>query len=118
MTYLEYLDDLLLAVADAQNGAKIEIVNLRKIHAERFGDCPDTWLLTAATEFHHMGYGIDWQDTANETFRISGGGLKRAAEIRAEREGRKLTVRSKNFLAANWIAVFALLVSVIALFKE
>ena len=115
--YPTYLDELILEAAARQVANDVVLVNLDQIHSERFADCPPTWLGTAATELARMGYGIDWQDTANLSFRITGGGLVRAAEIRKERVSRTIIGRIKTVSKSDWIAFAAFVISTAAYFK-
>lgn len=115
--YQTYLDDLLVAVADQQSGSEIQSVNLQIIHDKQFRNCPPTWLDTAATEMLRCGYGVDWQDSANRSFRINGAGLKHAQFIRNNRKTKTFFDHVRAIPRSDWIAFVALIVSAIALFK-
>ncbi len=80
--YNEYLERMIVEIADRQSGEEIESINLRIIHQQRFSDCPSSWLQSLPTELHSRGFGVDWQDTSNESFRPNGNLFSKAAEIR------------------------------------
>ena len=112
--YSRYGDDMLLEVANMQAGANLSIVNLNDLHAEKFAFAPPTWLQTILVDFVVQGFGQSFGSKANRDFLINEAGLRRARQIRTAREGRAPVRLLKTFTRSDWIALAALLVSLIS----
>jgi hypothetical protein len=82
MDYQNYLDRMIVEIADRQIGDKIHSVRLTHIHDEVFPDSPLSWRESLASELHRQGLGVDWQATDNLSFLPNGALFARAAEIR------------------------------------
>ena len=54
-TFNEYLDRLIVEIADRQIH-KISPADIRKLHAAKFSECPPTWLEVAIPEMEKRGY--------------------------------------------------------------
>jgi hypothetical protein len=80
--YQQYLDRMIVEIADRQSGVKIESIKLVPIHDELFPEAPLSWRESLASELHRQGLGVDWQATDNLSFLPNGALFARAAEIR------------------------------------
>jgi hypothetical protein len=123
--YEAYLDDIIVAVADRQNGPNLLPINLDELHTELFANRPPTWLQTAVKELSSRGYGKDWGTMNARVFMIDGSGISRAHTVRASRRPKTLIERltgetsQKLVNVGNFgIALLALIVAAVALWKS
>jgi hypothetical protein len=112
-----YLDDLILAVADRQAGPQIQPTNVLALHQELLPERPEPWAHLAPGEMERRGWGRDLRPVKGTVSHLNGGGASRAQQVRAARLTKGLRQRVREVSRAEWIAVAALLVALTALFR-
>ncbi|MBU1252800.1 MAG: hypothetical protein KKE69_00200 [Alphaproteobacteria bacterium] len=114
----DYLDNLILEIADRQTGSEVVPTNILTIHVLKFPECPQSWAHLAASEMEARGWGKNWSTLGERAFMMNGGGASRAQHIRASRRKKSLREKVASVPRSDWVAIGALLVSALALFKS
>jgi hypothetical protein len=115
--YQKFLDDLLLAIAAVQTEQPGEAVDITALCRTQFPDAHSEWVETAARQLASQGYGKDFSTKTNQYFLVEGRGWLRVEEIRNSRKPKRILDHIKDISRRYWIAIGALLVALIALFK-
>jgi hypothetical protein len=113
----DFIEDLIVEIATVQAGDEIEGFDITDSATAKKFDAPPTWLHTVAGEMQNRGWGRDLGAFDGPSFMIDGGGIIAASLIRANRQPKTLRQRFSEVLRSDWIALGALVVSLIALFK-
>ncbi len=101
--YQQYLDRMIVEIADRQSGVKIETIRLVSIHDELFPQAPLSWRESLASELYRQGLGVDWQATDNLSFLPNGALFARAAEIRRSSNAAEPEVSQVDW--AKWSSI-------------
>jgi len=109
------LDDLIVALADAQTGTEVAPIDVIARHAIQFRDKPESWAYVAAKEMESRGWGSSYVTWGEHFFKINGAGLARAQQVREERRKKSFAERMRQIPRSDWIAIFSALVSLGAL---
>ncbi len=115
-SYENFCDDMIVAIADAQTGPNLSAVNVDEIYVDKFPECPPTWLQTIIGELVRLGYGSD-KSQNERLFLINGAGVRAAEKVRENSKPKTLLARLNSIQRSEWVAIGALIVSCIALFK-
>jgi hypothetical protein len=107
----------LLFAADLQTGETRIGADLEWFVQHQRADIPPTWKETVISDLVAKGYGKDWTTLKTRGFLIGGLGLEQAERIRESRRPKSLLERIRSVPRSDWIALGALLVSLIALFR-
>ena len=115
--YIAFRDSVIVALADDQEPPGLGDLDLKDLCARHQIGFHDTWLMTVGADMEQLGWGTDTSTLKQRRFLINGAGLARATEVRRARKPVRLRDRIRNVPRSDWIALSALIVSAIALFK-
>ena len=115
--YIAFRDSVIVALADDQEPPGLGDFDIADLCARHGIKAHETWIMTVGRDMESLGWGRDTSTTKQRRFLINGGGLARAVEVRKARRPVPLFDRAKAVPRSDWIALLALIVSAIALFK-
>ena len=117
ISYPSFRDSVIVAIADEQDPPGLGQVNLHDLCNRHALACTPTWIEVVGGDMDKLGWGRDVSTLKERKFLINGAGLARAAEVREARKPESVSSKIKRIPRSDWIAIGALVVSLIAVFK-
>lgn len=103
-SYTEFLDDVIVAIADEQGPPGLGEVQIQDICDRHNIVAQETWVQLAAKDMADYGWGKSYSQWGGGGFQINGGGLRRADEIRKSKQEAAKSLPSET----NWAKLSAI----------
>ena len=110
----KFWEDFLIFAASKQNGTQLQAVGAFWVAQSHFPNVPDAWRVEVLQMLERKGLGQSVNTGDDQEFYISGEGISEANRILG---ARSVWGKTKIWFYSNWLAVLAVVISIIALFK-